>query len=59
VVDRTVAWLGQARRLAKDYERLPERGVAMIHWAVSRITCCAGSSEWPVRMLPKRPEMRL
>jgi len=32
-----LAWLGQARRLAKDYERLPERGVAMIHWAMSRI----------------------
>ena len=24
VVERTFAWLGQARRLAKDYERLPE-----------------------------------
>jgi transposase len=23
--------------LAKDYERLPETGVAMIHWAMSRI----------------------
>lgn len=31
VVERTFAWLGQARRLAKDYERLPETGVAMIH----------------------------
>ena len=29
VVERTFAWLGQARRLAKDYERLPETGVAM------------------------------
>lgn len=37
VVERTFAWLGQARRLAKDYERLPETGVAMIHWAMSRI----------------------
>jgi hypothetical protein len=34
---RTFAWLGQARRLARDYERLPETGVAMIHWAMSRI----------------------
>jgi putative transposase len=47
VVERTFAWLGQARRLAKDYERLPERGVAMIHWAMSRImlrrlTCATG-----------------
>jgi putative transposase len=37
VVERTFAWLGQARRLAKDYERLPETGVAMIHWAMSRL----------------------
>jgi hypothetical protein len=37
VVERTLAWLGKARRLAKDYERLPETGVAMIHAAMSRI----------------------
>ncbi len=37
VVERTFAWLGQARRLAKDYERLAETGVAMIHAAMSRI----------------------
>jgi transposase len=36
-IERTFAWLGHARRLAKDYERLPETGVAMIHWAMSRI----------------------
>ena len=37
VVERTFSWLGQARRLAKDYERLPESAVAMIHAAMSRI----------------------
>lgn len=37
VVERTFAWLGQARRLAKDYERLPETAVAMVYWAMSRI----------------------
>ena len=37
MVERTFAWLGQARRLAKDYERLPETAVAMIYWAMSRI----------------------
>ena len=37
VVERTFAWLGQARRLAKDYERLPETAVAMIYAAMSRI----------------------
>ncbi len=36
-VERTFAWFGQARRLAKDYERLQETGVAMIHWAMNRI----------------------
>jgi putative transposase len=41
VVERTFAWLGQAPRLAKDYERLPESAVAMIHVAMSRISCCA------------------
>ena len=37
VVERTFAWLGQARRLARDYERLPETGVAMIHGAMTRL----------------------
>ncbi len=37
VVERTFSWLGQARRLAKDFERLPETAVAMIHAAMSRI----------------------
>ena len=36
-VERTFAWLGHARRLAKDYERLLETAVAMIHVAISRI----------------------
>jgi putative transposase len=37
VVERTFAWLGQARRLSKDYERLPEVAEAMILWATSRV----------------------
>jgi putative transposase len=37
VIQRTFSWLGQARRLAKDYKRLPETVVAMIYWAMSRI----------------------
>ena len=37
VVERTFAWLGQARSLIKDYERLPETAVALILWAMSRI----------------------
>ncbi|CAA9290150.1 MAG: Mobile element protein [uncultured Gemmatimonadaceae bacterium] len=37
VVERTFAWLGQARRLSKDYERLPATGEAMIYGAMSRL----------------------
>ena len=37
VVERTFAWLGQSRRLSKDYERLPETGEAMIYGAMSRL----------------------
>ena len=37
VVERTFAWLSRSRRLARDYERLPETGEAMIHAAMSRI----------------------
>jgi putative transposase len=37
VVERTFAWLSQARRLSNDYERLPETGEAMIYGAMSRI----------------------
>ncbi len=36
-IERTFAWLGQARRLAKDYERLPQTAVAMIYAAMSRL----------------------
>ena len=37
LVERTFAWLGLSRRLAKDHERLPETGEAMILWSMSRI----------------------
>jgi putative transposase len=37
IVERTFAWLSRSRRLARDCERLPETGVAMIHTAMSRI----------------------
>jgi len=33
-VERTIGWLMLHRRLARDYETLPERSVAMIHWAM-------------------------
>ncbi len=37
VVERTFSWLGQNRRMSKDYERLPETGEAFIYVAMSRL----------------------
>jgi len=37
IVERTFAWLGQNRRLSKDYERLPENSEAFIYAAMSRL----------------------
>jgi putative transposase len=36
VVERTLAWLSRNRRLAKDYETLPETGETFIYMAMSR-----------------------
>jgi putative transposase len=37
VVERTFAWLGQNRRLSKDYERLCETSESMVYAAMSRL----------------------
>ncbi len=37
IVERTFSWLGQNRRMSKDYERLPETGEAFIYAAMSRL----------------------
>lgn len=37
VVERTLAWLNQSRRLSKDYERLTVSSEAMIYIAMTRI----------------------
>jgi putative transposase len=37
IVERTFSWLGQNRRLSKDYERLPESSEAFIYVAMSRL----------------------
>jgi putative transposase len=37
VVERTFGWLGQSRRLSKDYERLCATGEALIYAAMARI----------------------
>ncbi|WP_414169457.1 IS5 family transposase [Streptoverticillium reticulum] len=35
VIERTFGWLMQHRRLARDYEALPQRSRTMIHWAMT------------------------
>jgi putative transposase len=37
IVERTFAWLGQNRRMSKDYERLPESSEAFFYVAMSRL----------------------
>ena len=37
VVERTFSWLGQNRRMSKDYERLLESSEAFIYAAMSRL----------------------
>lgn len=35
VVERTLGWLMQHRRLVRDYEALPQRSRTMVHWAMA------------------------
>ncbi|WP_420803674.1 IS5 family transposase [Saccharothrix deserti] len=37
VVERTLGWLMQHRRLVRDYETLPQRSRTMVHWAMTNI----------------------
>jgi putative transposase len=37
IVERTFSWLGQNRRMSKDYERLPESSEAFVYVAMSRL----------------------
>lgn len=34
IVERTFAWIGRFRRTSKDYERLVETQVAVVHWTM-------------------------
>ncbi|MGW9594958.1 transposase, partial [Streptomyces chartreusis] len=38
VIERTFGWLMQHRRLVRDYEALPQRSRAMVHWAMANKT---------------------
>ena len=37
VVERTFSWLGQNRRMSKDYERLAETGETLVYVAMSHL----------------------
>ena len=37
IVERPFSWLGQNKRMSKDYERLPESSEAFIYVAMSRL----------------------
>ncbi len=37
VVERSFSWVGQKRRMSKDYERLPETGEAFMYAAMTRL----------------------
>jgi hypothetical protein len=37
IVERTLSWLSQNRRLSRDYESLPESSEAFIYVAMSRL----------------------
>ncbi|SHM26666.1 Transposase [Streptomyces yunnanensis] len=45
VIERTFDWLMQNRRLARDYEALPQRSQAMIHWAMANTMSRSLTSE--------------
>ena len=36
-MERTFSWLGQNRRMSKDYERLAETGETLVYVAMSRL----------------------
>jgi transposase len=37
VVERTLAWIGRNRRMAKDYEHLMQTGEMLVYMAMSRV----------------------
>lgn len=45
IVERTFAWLVRQRRLARDYERLPETSEAFIYVAMIRLMLCRLSTQ--------------
>jgi len=57
VVERTLSWISRCRRLAHDYERLPEHSEAMIKWAMiglmaRRLAPSQGRQPWQPTTAP-------
>jgi putative transposase len=46
VVERTFSWLGQNRRMSKDYERLAETGETLVYVAMSRLMVRRLARRW-------------
>jgi putative transposase len=61
VVERTFAWLGRSRRLARDYERKPEHAEAMIKIAMIRLMAArlAGEDYQPQGPIEREAARRL
>jgi transposase len=59
VVERTLGWLMQHRRLVRDYETLPQRSRTMVHWAMANIMSrvLTGESTQTWRNDPRKPDI--
>jgi transposase len=59
VVERTFGWLMQHRRLVRDYETLPQRSRAMVHWAMTNKMSLylTGESTQTWRNDPRKPDI--
>lgn len=57
VVERTLGWLMQHRRLVRDYEALPQRSRTMIHWAMTNTMSreLTGETTQTWRINPSKP----
>jgi hypothetical protein len=54
VVERTLAWIGRNRRMAKDYEHLTSTGEMLVYMAMSRVMLRRAAKTATLK-LPNRP----
>ena len=59
VIERSLGWLMQHRRLVRDYEALPQRSRTMVHWAMTNTMSrtLAGESTQTWRNDPPKPDI--